>query len=158
MRPRKLVKRGFAALRGGRGRAVQDSLRILVLLLLLAWTAGPAKTAEPGWQKSTRHGITVTVIPVRMMEAGAGPWEFLVSLESHARGHLDALPERATLTGAGRGSEQASIEWQQPPASGFLRLGTVRFGPIAPLPKAIELSVAIPRERAPRRFRWNLAP
>ena len=130
-------------------------MRIVALLVLLAWIAGPAITAEPGWKKSTRHGITVTVIPVRM-EAGAGPWEFLVSLESHARGHLDALPERATLTGAGNASEQAPIEWQQPPASATFRLGTVRFRPIAPQPDAIELSVTVPGERTPRRFRWKL--
>lgn len=136
---------------------MSDNVRILAVLVLLAWAGGPAITAEPGWKKSTRHGITVTVIPVRM-EAGAGPWEFLVSLESHARGHLDALPERATLAGAGGASEQASIEWQEPTASGFFRLGTARFRPIAPLPKAIELSVEVPRERAPRRFRWTLEP
>lgn len=136
-------------------RALPDNLRILALLLLLAWIGGPAIAAEPGWKKSTRHGITLTVIPVRM-EAGAGPWEFLVSLESHARGHLDALPERAALTGAGNAGEQARIEWQPPPASATFRLGTVRFRPIEPQPDAIEISVAVPGERTPRRFRWKL--
>ena len=138
-------------------RALRDNLRILALLLLLAWIGGPAIAAQPGWKRRTRHGITVTVIPVRI-EAGAAPREFLVSLESHARGRLEALPDCATLAGAGGASAQASIEWQQPSESGFFRLGTVRFRPIEYLPRAIELSLEVPGERSLRRFRWQLEP
>lgn len=110
--------------------------------------------AELGWKKSTRHAVTVTVIP-GTVEPQADVWEFLVAFESHLRSHLETLPQRAVLLGP-HGSQEATIEWERLPPAPFLRQGSVRFKPIAPWPKTIELRVKLFGEHGPRAFRWRL--
>lgn len=127
-------------------------VRLLAASLGLAAMGGLA--AELGWKKSTRHAVTVTVIP-GSIEPGADAWEFLVAFHSHWRSHLQTLPDRAMLVGP-HGSVEAAIEWEQLPPAPFQRQGAVRFKPIAPFPKTIELRVKLFGEHGPRAFRWRL--
>ena len=125
-----------------------------VLAASLGFAAVAGFAAELGWKKTTRHAVTVTVIP-GSIEPGADAWEFLVAFESHLRSHLEKLPDRAVLVGP-HGSQEAAIEWEQLPPAPFLRQGAVRFKPIAPRPKTIELRVKLYGEHRPRAFRWKL--
>ena len=49
----------------------------------------------------------------------------------------DLLPEVAVLAGS-HGTQQRAIEWEALPPGPFLRMGTLNYGAIAPLPNTIE--------------------
>ena len=105
-------------------------------------------------KKSTRHAVTVTVIPGDITP-GAETWEFLVAFQSHLASHLETLPNAAVLVGP-QGSERATIEWASVAPGSFNRQGTFRFRSIAPMPNAIELRIKLFGEHVPRVFRWKV--
>ena len=105
-------------------------------------------------RKSNSHGVTITVIP-QSVGPQSSNWEFLVAFDSHLPGFERKLPEVAVLAGS-HGTQQRAIEWEALPPGPFLRMGTLNYGAIAPLPNAIELRIAVAGEHKPRVFRWKL--
>lgn len=125
-----------------------------ILAASLALVSTVALALELPMKQSTRHALTVTVIPVDITRE-ANTWEFLVAFQSHLPRHLERLPD-AVVLGGRHGTERAIIEWAGAAAASSNRQGTARFRPIAPLPKAIELRIKLSSEPAPRVFRWEL--
>lgn len=146
------------------GQAAEDTVqfqRTLVKrwsrgLLGLFFAAGTfaAPAGDLPMRKSNSHGVTVTVIP-QSIGAESANWEFLVAFDSHLPGLEHKLPAVAVLAGS-HGTQQRAIEWEALPPGPFLRMGTLKYGAIAPLPNAIELRIAVAGEHKPRVFRWKL--
>lgn len=118
--------------------------------------AVPSALAEISPRKSTRQGITVTVIP-NDIGAQSETWEFLVAFHSHVAGRLRNLPRSAALFTAPHRAQQVPIEWEGLPPTEFHRQGKLRFAAPGTRPQTIEVHIAIPGERKARVFRWRFA-
>ena len=117
--------------------------------------AVPVALGEISLRKSTRQGVTVTVIP-NDIGAHSENWEFLIAFDSHVAGRLRNLPRSAALFTAPHRPQEVRIEWDGLPPNEFHRQGKLRFAAPGRQPKIIELHVGMPGERKARVFRWNL--
>ena len=116
----------------------------------------PAPAADLGTRKNSERGVTVAVTPVNL-SAGAGSWDFKISLDTHSADLNDDLRKSAVLLD-GQGGKYAPVGWDGAAPGGHHREGILRFKPLSPRPTAIELQITRQGESKPRAFRWNLDP
>jgi len=129
----------------------------LIDLLLPACVAllaagGATAAADLPTRSSTQAGVTVKATP-RTVSGDA--WEFEIVLDTHSQELKDDLVKGARLVVDG-GASYAPAAWQGDPPGGHHRKGVLRFKPISPQPRAIELQVQRTGESAARSFRWRL--
>jgi hypothetical protein len=137
-----------------RARLIAQLFRATLAGLLAAAIAYPAAAAEPGTRKSSNRGVTVAVTPQKL-SAGATSWEFKIVLDTHAGELNDDLVKTAVLLD-GTGGKYAPVAWDGAGPGGHHREGVLRFKPVTPQPKAIELQIQRAGEAKPRAFRWQL--
>ena len=109
---------------------------------------------NPAAQTSSARGVTVKVMP-RNLAGNAGAWEFAIVLDSHSQDLSDDLVKTLLLLD-GIGGRRSPAAWDGASPGGHHREGVLRFEPISPRPKSIELQIARAGEDAPRTFRWQL--
>ncbi|HXF65206.1 MAG TPA: hypothetical protein VNK67_00715 [Burkholderiales bacterium] len=125
------------------------------LACLLAGTiVFPAAAAELSTQKSSDRGVTVAVTP-QDLSAGAKSWDFKIVLDTHSVELDDDLVKTATLLDE-KGTRHAPVKWDGAAPGGHHREGTLRFEPISPQPKSVELRIQRPGEPKPRVFIWRI--
>lgn len=130
--------------------------RIIWLMSICCFVSGaalPSLAAEPGTQKSSERGVTVTVTP-QSFGTDAKSWDFKVVLDTHSQNLVDDLLKTTALLAGG--ASLTPIAWEGSPPGGHHREGTLRFTPVKPLPQSVELQMQRPGETVPRSFRWNL--
>jgi hypothetical protein len=120
---------------------------LLLFLAPLALSAAdlPARTSAVG-------GVTLKATPRSLAAAG---WEFALAFDTHTRELSDDVANIAALIADG-GASYAPLEWQGDPPGGHHRKGVLRFKPVTPAPRTIELRILRAGESAPRSFRWEL--
>jgi hypothetical protein len=116
----------------------------------LAFDAG----AELPTRKDSSNGVTVAVTPVNLAP-GAKTWDFSVVLDTHTQDLSDDLAKSAVLVDE-RGNESKPLAWDGAAPGGHHRRGVLKFRPLEPRPKTVELRLTRPREGKPRIYRWSL--
>ena len=125
----------------------------LVWVLIAAMLALNA-SAQLATRKDSANGVTVTVTPANLAP-GAKTWDFSIVLDTHSQDLSDDLAKSAVLVDE-RGNESTPIAWEGAAPGGHHRRGVLKFSPLEPRPKTLELRLNRPGEARPRIFRWNL--
>lgn len=125
---------------------------LLAAFVALLAAGGAAVAANLPAQSSVQAGVTVKATP-RSLSSSA--WEFEIVFDTHSQDLKDDLVKSAKLVVDG-GASYAPTGWQGDPPGGHHREGVLRFNPISPQPKAIELQIQRAGETAVRSFRWRL--
>jgi hypothetical protein len=128
----------------------------LILLLICFSTAflgagGIAAAQGLSTQSSSAAGVTVKATP---RASSGGAWEFEIVFDTHTQELNDDLVKSVSLLADSK--PLAPAGWQGDPPGGHHRKGVLRFNPVSPQPKTIELTIQRPGESAPRSFRWQL--
>lgn len=138
------------------------TIRTLAATLLLAslyhWmaqgvAASAAKKAGLAPQASKAYGVTITVTPLSL-SGEAKTWDFETTLESHTQALNDDLVGSSILIGDGK--QATPLGWEGAPPGGHHRKGLLRYTPISPMPRSLELRIQRSGEPIPRSFRWQL--
>lgn len=127
--------------------------RLIFHIFVLLLAAGAAQ-AELATQKSSANGVTIAVTPVNLA-AGAQTWDFSVVLDTHSQDLSDDLVKSALLRDD-KGSEFRPLAWEGAAPGGHHRKGVLKFNPVAPTPRELELRIRRPGEAQARIFRWEL--
>jgi hypothetical protein len=114
-----------------------------------------AQGAALAARSSSERGVTVTVKPMSLAR-DAKSWDFEIVLDTHSQDLGDDLVKAARLVD-GDGREYAPTAWDGAAPGGHHRKGVLRFMPISPPPRSIELQIRRPGEASPRVFRWQLS-
>jgi hypothetical protein len=127
--------------------------RLTIFFALIFFLAGAvAYAAGLATKTSAAAGVTLKVTPVTI----SGPtWDFEVVLDTHSKELSDDLVKSAVLVTDTR-TTHTPTAWQGDAAGGHHRKGVLRFKPVTPQPRTIELQIRRPGETAPRTFSWVL--
>jgi hypothetical protein len=129
----------------------------LVAVAVLAAT--PWMFASAGDSLPTRVDkggqVVVEVTPVAL-SAGAEPWRFEVSMNTHVTPLTQDMVASAVLVDA-KGRETPALRWEGDPAGGHHRRGVLLFPPPDPIPAAVTLKIRAVGGVAERTFRWELS-
>ena len=135
----------------------RTGLRLLTAVLIASFvgaTSVGAYAEALAQQTSGERGVTVRVTP-RELSPTAKAWEFEIVLESHTQDLADDLTAISELV-ADTGAKQAPFAWEGDPPGGHHRKGVLRFAPVMPQPKTIDLRILRAGETSPRSFRWQM--
>jgi hypothetical protein len=136
-----------------------ERIWIVVVLIAAALAAHLSPVAAPGSalaaRASSERGVTVTVKPISLAR-DAKSWDFEIVLDTHSQDLGDDLVKSALLVD-GEGRQYRPTAWDGAAPGGHHRKGVLRFTPISPPPRAIELQIRRPGEAAVRVFRWQLS-
>jgi len=129
-----------------------SSIAVAAGILVFASVAAFAGTLAQ--QTSSEGGVTLRATP-RDLAPTAKAWEFEIVLETHSQDLTDDLKSESALVADG-GVKGSAAAWDGDPPGGHHRKGVLRFAPVTPPPRAIELLIQRPGERSPRSFRWQM--
>ena len=101
-----------------------------------------------------KASVTVEVTPLELSKE-AKTWNFAVAFTTHS-GNLDQDLTKVTVLTDDQGNVYQPTVWEGSPPGGHHRSGTLRFNPINPTPKFIELKVKDVGGVPERSFKWNL--
>jgi hypothetical protein len=76
-------------------------------------------------------------------------------LDTHTQDLSDDLVKSAVLLDD-RGNQFRPLAWEGAAPGGHHRRGVLKFNPVAPPPRALELRISRPGEAQARVFRWRL--
>ena len=133
---------------------MRTRLTIFISGILITLLGGGVFAAELGVQRSSAGGVTVAITP-QNLATSAKSWDFKVVLDTHSGDLNDDLVKSTSLLD-GAGGKYSPIAWDGAPPGGHHREGVLRFKPVSPQQKSIELQITRPGEAAPRSFRWQL--
>lgn len=133
---------------------MRTRLTLFISGLLVFLHAAGAVAAEPAVQRSSAAGVTVAITP-QNLAASAKSWDFKVVLDTHSQDLTDDLVRTAVLLDD-KGAKHAPTAWEGAGPGGHHREGVLRFDPVSPRPRSIELLIRRAGETAPRSFRWEL--
>lgn len=120
------------------------------LVLTVALSFGVA--AWPGaTQTSVVRGVTVAVTAGNL-EPETGIWDFAIAFDSRGPQLDDELMESVVLAGDGR--QVRPLAWEGARPGGTHRAGVLKFMPMQPRPKELELRIMRRGEAKPRVFRY----
>ena len=105
-------------------------------------------------QTSSARGVTVKVTP-QNVAGDAKTWDFAVVLDTHSGDLSDDLVKSSFLLD-GAGGKYSAIAWEGAAPGGHHREGVLRFKPISPQQKSIELQITRVGDPEPRSFLWQL--
>ncbi|MEK7193416.1 MAG: hypothetical protein AAB652_01360 [Patescibacteria group bacterium] len=116
----------------------------------------PASDMRQKWDSKTNEqaSVTVTVTPFDLF-AQSKEWKFDVVLDTHSVELDQDMTKVAVLVDEG-GKEYKPLRFEGDPAAGHHREGTLIFGQITPVPKAIELKIKNIGGVPERLFKWNM--
>lgn len=110
-----------------------------------------AAASPPPTQKSVENGVTVAVTPGHL-EEDARVWDFAVVFDGSGRRFDERVLECFELVGDGRRIQP--LEWEGQGAAVGHRAGVLKFAPMQPRPKELELRFTRRGEAKPRVFRF----
>ena len=119
-------------------------------------TVDPTQNKNSGLEtKESNEGpVVVTVIP-RSLEEDLATWDFEVTLNTHSEELSADLVAISELVDD-QGKSYNPISWEGSPPGGHHRSGILKFNPILPKPKSLELTIKNIGETAERSFKWDL--
>lgn len=101
----------------------------------------------------TQGTVTVKVTPIEL-SSKVTEWKFDVGLNTHSL-ELDQDMTKVAVLIDDKGNEYKPVAWEGAPVGGHHREGILTFGPIAPLPKSVELKI-FNIDAPVRSFVWNI--
>lgn len=98
--------------------------------------------------------VTIMATPQDLSDK-AESWDFEISVDTHSVELSEDLTEVSVLIDGGGNKYQPTV-WDGDPPEGHHRSGILKFKPIKPRPRSVELVIAEIGDVAERRFRWTL--
>ena len=120
---------------------------VLALLVTVGVAAWPSAT-----QTSVVRGVTVAVTPGNLA-ADARLWDFAIAFDSRGARLDDEVMEAVVLSGDGR--DLKPLAWEGAKAGATHRAGVLKFVPMQPRPKELELRITRKGEARQRVFRFS---
>src|SRR3990167_2942108 len=105
-------------------------------------------------QINSEGEVTVKVSPKDLSQS-ATSWDFEVLLDTHT-GNLDQELTGNSVLIDDNGNQFNPISWEGDPPQGHHRQGILKFAPITPKPKSIELKIGKVGDVSERSFNWEL--
>ncbi len=105
-------------------------------------------------EENTEGPVSVTVTPLSL-ENGSPTWNFEIALNTHS-GSIDADLVTVSKLVDDNGKSYKPVSWEGSPPGGHHRNGVLKFNPISPKPKFIELKIKDIGEVPERSFKWDL--
>lgn len=105
-------------------------------------------------KKSNDGPVTVAVTPKSLGESLAS-WDFDITLNTHSEELGEDLVAVSELVDD-QGKSYKPISWEGTLPGGHHREGVLKFNPISPRPKSIELKIKNVGGIPERSFKWNL--
>ena len=102
-------------------------------------------------QTNMKGLVTVTITPKNLSER---EWNFEVVLDTHSEELIADLAKTAALVDES-GKEHPPLGWEGSPAGGHHREGVLKFEPLLPTPKKIELVLSGIGGISERKFLWT---
>lgn len=104
-------------------------------------------------KESTEGPVSVAVTP-KSLEAST-PWDFDITLNTHSEELSEDLVAVSELLND-QGKSYKPTAWEGAPPGGHHRQGILKFNPISPKPKSIEIKIKNVGGIPERSFKWNL--
>ena len=117
-------------------------------------TKAPTTNSSLETKESNDGPVSVAVTP-RSLEEGSSSWDFDITLNTHSEDLSNDLVAVSELVIEG-GKSYKPISWEGSPPGGHHRSGVLKFDPISPKPKSIELKIKNVGGVSERSFKWNL--
>jgi len=105
-------------------------------------------------QTNSEGSITVKVTPKELSQSSSS-WDFEVVLDTHTDNLDQDLTKNSVLVDD-KGNRLTPISWEGDPPGGHHRAGVLKFNPIPPATKSIELTISKIGNSDKKVFRWNL--
>ncbi|MBI2314494.1 hypothetical protein HYU93_00320 [Candidatus Daviesbacteria bacterium] len=105
-------------------------------------------------KESNGGPVSVAVTP-KGLEKGLSVWDFDITLNTHSEELNEDLVAISELVD-GQGKSYKPISWEGAPPGGHHRQGILKFNPISPKPKSLELNIKNAGGIPERRFKWDL--
>ncbi|NIO43387.1 MAG: hypothetical protein GTO41_26490 [Burkholderiales bacterium] len=119
-----------------------------------ATAATASATRDLAVQKNSEGGVTVSVKP-KTISAGAGSWDFEITLSTHTVELNQDLQSVSVLIDS-KGKPHSPLSWEGDPPGGHHRKGVLRFKPLADAPTFLALHIHDVGGVDKRIFRWSL--
>lgn len=97
--------------------------------------APTAQTTSFETKEDTQGPVSIAVTP-----SFTGTWNFAISLNTHSE-ELDMDLVTVSELIDDKGKSYTAVSWEGAPPGGHHRNGTLKFNPISPKPKSVELKV-----------------
>lgn len=107
-----------------------------------------------GTKENTQGSVSVAITPLNLND-NSPTWNFEVSLNTHS-GALNADITTVSELVDDRGKLYKPVSWDGPAPGGHHIKGILKFNPILPKPKSIELKIKNVGGVEQRNFKWNL--
>ncbi|MCL4366435.1 hypothetical protein M1437_04370 [Patescibacteria group bacterium] len=105
-------------------------------------------------KESSEGPVTVAVTP-QGLDSSSSTWNFDISLNTHSEELSQDLVAASEIVDD-QGKSYRPISWEGAPPGGHHREGVLKFSPISPKPKFIEIKIKNVGGVSERRFKWNL--
>ena len=105
-------------------------------------------------QTNSEGSVTVKATP-RDISQNSTSWDFEIVLDTHS-GNLDQDLVKTFILVDDKGGQYIAISWEGDLPQGHHRQGILKFAPINPKPKSIELKINQIGEVGERSFNWEL--
>lgn len=105
-------------------------------------------------KENTEGPVSVAVTP-RSLENGSSAWSFDITLNTHSEELSEDLVAVSELVDD-QGKSYRPTSWEGAPPGGHHREGTLKFNPISPKPKSLELKIKNAGGIPERSFKWDL--
>lgn len=103
-------------------------------------------------KESSEGPVTVAVAP-QSLDSSSSTWNFDISLNTHSEElNVDLVIVSELIDDQGKSYKP--ISWEGAPPGGHHRSGVLKFDPISPKPKSIELKIKNIGGTAERSFKW----
>ena len=105
-------------------------------------------------QTNSEGSVTVEVTP-RDISQNSTSWDFEIVLNTHS-GTLDQDLTKSSILIDDKGNQLIPISWEGDAPQGHHRKGILKFKPISPTPKFIQLNINWIGDVDDRIFKWEL--
>ena len=106
-------------------------------------TANPTQNTNSNSNQKTKESsegpVTVAVTP-RSLESGSSSWDFDITLNTHSEELSEDLVAVSELLDD-QGKAYKPTSWDGSPPGGHHRNGVLKFNPISPKPRSLELKI-----------------
>lgn len=103
-------------------------------------------------KESSEGPVTVAVTP-KSLEESLASWDFAITLNTHSKELSEDLVAVSELVDDQEGSYKP-MSWEGAPPGGHHREGILKFNPISPKPKSLELKIKNVGGIPERSFKW----
>ncbi|MCL4417101.1 MAG: hypothetical protein M1268_02840 [Patescibacteria group bacterium] len=140
---------------------------IVLLLIILAFTLknsfsvnlNPKSASNPGSSnletKENNEGPVSVIVTPNDLNNGLSGWDFQVVLNTHTE-ELTADLVTVSVLIDNQNHVYKPLAWEGDNSGGHHRKGILKFNPISPRPKSLELKIKNVGGVSERSFKWNL--